>query len=365
MRKNVLLLVLTCFLFISWKWQDLSFRLSTDSKKIHIKSEWVVDTFKQGALRANLINNSSPLIQGNFVVQGNAIDGLKAYNKKTGKLIWSFNISSGVASPLAFHKGNIYFGGADGFFYSVQLKTGLLNWKYFSASKNTSKPLIFDNTIYWRADNHKVYALDLKGKILWSYSGSFSSGDFLVKGSSRPAVLRNNLYVALGQGDLVALNRKTGQLKWKISFPQSITEDLNINAKCLFAPVLDSHLFCLNPSNGKTLWKLEGGSSVLQHEKADIYQVLKNYAYAFKNRKLLWKKQLKESYPFPPVFVKKYLIYAFYSRGSIDILYSKNGKSVESYKFGRGLSAPITVEGNDLYLFSVSAYLHKLRLNIQ
>ena len=354
-------LCLICFFCISWKWKDFSLKLAS-RPEFKIETEWVVDTVRQGGLRQNLVNNSPPLVHDKFVVQGNAIDGVKAYNKKTGKLLWDFYIPSGVASPLVFHKGNIYFGSADGFFYSLQLESGLLNWKYFSAGENSGSPLISDDIIYWLSNDQKVYALDFKGALLWIYSDSYPSGDFLVKGTARPAVYKNNLYVGFQTGALVALNKKTGQLKWRRSFSQPIIEDLKTDKKCLLAPVFNSHLFCLNRLNGKTLWKLAGGSSVQMTSLSDIYQSSKDQLYAFKNRKILWKKKLKESYPFPPVLIKSYLLYGFSSKGDVAVLQSKNGKYVGKYKFGRGLAGPITVQGNDIYLFSVSAYLHKLKL---
>ncbi|MCZ0932424.1 MAG: PQQ-like beta-propeller repeat protein [Oligoflexia bacterium] len=263
MRKSFLFFVI-CFSLISWKWKDFSIKME-DSPELRVETAWVVDTVRQGGLRPDLVNNSPPLIQEELAVQGNTIDGVKAYNKQTGKLVWDFNIPSGVVSPLIFHKGNIYFGGADGFFYSLQFKSGLLNWKYFNAVENSGAPLIYDNSIYWLASNQKVYALDLKGSLLWIYSDSSLSGDFSVRrGAGRPAVYKNNLYVGLQNGSLIVLNRKTGQFKWKRSFSQPIIEDLKINKKCLLVPIFNSHLFCLSPFNGKTVYQLAGGSSVRQ-----------------------------------------------------------------------------------------------------
>ena len=361
MKKNCLFICLLCLPFLSWNWKDYSIKRES-RPDLKMKTKWVVDTVKSGSLRLDLVNNSPPLVHDKFVAQGNAIDGVKAYDKKSGQQIWDFSISSGVSSPLALYKGNIYFGGADGFFYSLQLETGLLNWKYFSAGKNTGSALIYENAIYWLANNQKVYALSLEGSLLWIYSGPSSSGNFLVKGSARPVAYKDTLYVGFQNGSLSALNRKTGQQKWQVSFSKPIMEDLKINKECLLVPVLDSHLFCLNRFNGKILWKLQGGSAFQQKGDSDIYQFYKGQLYAFKNKKLKWKRKLMGGYPFPPVFFKSYLVYGFSSKGELTALQSKNGKYVEKHHFGRGLAGPVTVEGNNLYFLSVSAYLHKLSL---
>ena len=297
----------------------------------------------------------------NLLCRENAVDGVKAYNRKTGRLIWDFYIPSGVSSSLTLYKGNIYFGGADGFFYSLQLESGLLNWKYFSAGEN-GPALIFEDIIYWLSNDQKVYAVDTKGSLVWIYSDSSSSSHFLMKGLSRPTVYKNNLYVAFQTGVLISLNRKTGQFKWKQSFKGSIIEDLKVKGKCLLVPVFNSHLFCLNRLTGNTVWKLKGGSSVQWRPDGELYQSSKSWLYAFKNRKLIWKKQIKLNYIFPPVLVKKYLIYGSPSKGSLTILDSKNGKFLKEHKFGKGLAGPLTVKGNEIYFLSKSARLHKLKL---
>ena len=358
-----LFLFLLCFFCISWKWKDFSIKLDSPAE-IKIETDWTIDTVSKGALRPYLVNNSPPLIVDNLVIQGNAIDGIKAYDKKSARLIWSLSIPSGVSGPPALHKGNIYFGGADGFFYSLQAKTGLLNWKYFSAEENFGEPLIFDNIIYWQSAQ-KVYAVNIKGSLLWIYSDSSPRADFLIKGASRPAIYKDNLYVGFQTGALAALNRKTGQLKRKRSFSSAIIEPLKLKGKCLFVPVFDSHLFCLNFFNKKLLWKLKGGSAVQWGGEKNIYQFYKGWLYAFKDRKLKWKKQLAADYIFPAALVKNYLIYGSPSKGEITILQSKDGRYIEKYKFGTGLAGPLTVQGSDIYFLSTSAHLRKLKLKFK
>ena len=362
MRKNFLFICVFCFFLISWDWHNLSMELKAPSD-LKIQTVWAVDTVRKAGLRRNLVNNSPPLVHEDFVIQGNAVDGIKAYSAKTGKLIWDFNISGGVSSPLALHKENIYFGGADGFFYSLQLKTGLLNWKYFSAVENSGSPLIYENTIYWLSGDQKVYALGLKGSLLWIYSGPASNlGSFLVRGSSRPVIYKNNLYVGFQNGELAVLNRKSGELKWKQSFSQPIIEDLRINKKCLLVPVFNSHLYCLSLLNGKTLWKLKGGTAVQLSGSSYVYQFDKGWLFAFKDRKLKWKKQLEDGLPFPPSIFGSYLVYGFPSNGSVMVRKEGNGNYVGKHRFGKGLAGPILVDGNYIYFLSVSAHLHKLRL---
>lgn len=366
--KNFLIVFLfsASVLSFNWNWPDFSIQKDI-SAPIGIHSVWTVDTVKEGLLRAQTVNNSSPLITKNLIVQGNAVNGIKAYTKDKGNLVWSFKIPSGTASSLVLHKDQIYFGGADGFFYSLQLKTGRLNWKFFTGSENSGTPLVYKNHVYWTASNQKLYALTLKGKRIWFYSGPSLSGSFSVRGRPGLVAYKNWIYAGFSQGHLIVLNRKTGQLKWKKTLSDShpIVESLKRDGKCLFVPVFDFYLFCLNPFNGKVRWKARGGFSSNLNEKSVIYQFYKGQLYALNksSSSIIWRKKMDLGLaPLPVSVFKNYLIYGFPSQGDLTVANKRNGNILFKYRFGRGLAVPLSIDvkNSSIYLFSVDGYLHKL-----
>lgn len=349
------------------QWSAFSSSKKQDSL-IPIQLEWSVDTAaKNQVLKPRLMHNSSPVLIKSLVVQGNALDGLAAYDQSNGKKVWSFNVPSGVASPIVAHKGNLYFGGADGFFYSLQADNGHLNWKFWTGSENAGKPLIQGDLLYWTANNQKLYSLNLKGKLQWIYSGPSLSKDFFVRGRPRPAIYKNWIYIGFYQGSLVALNKKTGKVKWKKTKLSSlpIRQDLEISTNQLLVPVFDSYLFSLNPLNGEIRWKVKGGSSVSLEGKTRIYQWDQEKLMALRKRdaNIIWKKKIKER-PLAPVVFKKYLIYGFSSLGKLVFADVNNGNVLGEYKFGKGLASPVSLDlkNNFIYFMSVEGYLHKLSI---
>lgn len=340
-----------------------------DALSVRFQSRWTVDTVEDRVLRPHLLHNSPPLILGALVVQGNAINGIKAYDKETGEELWGFDVPSGVASPVAFHKGRLYFGGADGFFYSLQADTGRLNWKFWTGSENSGPPLIHKGKLYWTAHNQKLYALSLKGKLVWIYSGPSLPRGFVVRGRPRPALYKNWIYTGFYDGSLAVLNKETGKLKWKLSLPSSqpIREGLELSGGCLFVPIFDSNLFCLNPLNGKIRWKAPGGSSVQLSGRSVLYQWDKGTLSALnkRNAERIWQKKIETGEgPFPPTVFGGYLIYGFSSTGKLVFANAKNGKTLGEYRFGRGLAAPISVDPKDnaVYFISIDGYLRKLSI---
>ena len=363
-----------CFVFLllllsgAWKWPPVSLKRSD---RPLAKAVWAIDTIPEKTLKPQIAHNSPPLITEDLVVQGNFLNGVKAYNKDSAQRVWFFKIPSGVASPLALYKGNIYFGGADGFFYSLQLKTGRLNWKFWTGSKNSGPPLIDGERLYWTNSHQKTYAFSLKGKRLWLYSGPSLPGDFAVRGASKPAIYKNWIYIGFYDGSIAILNKKTGRLKKTLSLSSDsikhpIRENLEISGNCLFAPVFNFHLFCLNPLKGSLRWKRPGGSSYYLSDPLAFYHYHKGWLWALErgSKKILWKKK-SPSWLWPVSVFKSYLVYGSPSHGELFIARQRDGRTLARYKFGRGLAAPVAVDekNSHIYFLSIDGYLHKLSVS--
>ena len=385
--KKVLILFLVLMSFSSWKWKELSLK-SSDPPELLVQTHWVVDTVQEQGLRKNLAGYNSPLVTEERVIVGNFIDGVKAYDKKRGTLIWNFSIpSAGVSKPLVLHEGTLYFGGRDGFFYSLDEKTGTLKWKYYIGSELAGQALVKENRIYFLTQDQKLYALDLEGNLIWIHSHSVLNHGFFMRGNMSPLVQGDLIYSPFQDGVMKALKVKDVSLVW-LSRPSSepITLPLRLSQKCLFVSFFESYNYCLNPKNGKVLSKSELPSSFEFEDSSHSYLFYKGalFAYskeksdkksfstqtAFKSfsskgdQKILWQKKLASSYPFPPVLFKKYLIYGFPSFGKLQILKNENGQLVKEHPFGKGLAGPISMDPIDksLYFLSVSSYLYKISL---
>lgn len=304
------------------------------------------------------------------MIQGDSFTGLKAFHKQKGHLLWQIPISNGgVGSSLIAKKNSLYFGGSDGFFYAIDLNKGQLSWKIFTGSENINSPILSNEAVYWMASNQKIYAHELKegGKLLWVYSGPSLPKGFFIRGAGGLAIKEGLLYGGFYDGSLVALDLKNGRKKWSLPSKSpfhSIGFQLKLHGGCLLVPVIGMGLFCLNHSNGKTLWKAPGGSSHPVRNSEILYQAGKQqiYALSIENGKQLWsKKFIGEPVFFSPY--KKFVIYGSVSDGRIYIADSRNGKEQTSFLFGKGLASPVTVieDSNEAWFFTIQGYLHKIR----
>lgn len=362
----ILLLSLSSLGFLSFK--DFSFRQKDPGASLSLQALWAVDTLEGKGLRPQSSGGGSPLLTESLVIQGNSIDGIKAYSRDKGSLIWSFKISGGTASPVLLHKNILYFGGADGFFYSLHKDTGHLNWKFWTGSINSGTPLIHGDQIYWMTNNQKIYALNLQGKRLWIYSGPSVSALFTIQNHSQLAFYKGNIYGAFYEGQVVALGQKSGRLKWKKDLAESpLKEGLTKKGNCLFVPSYNSHLFCLNLFNGKIRWKKKSKASFYLFAKDLIYQFAEGEFSVLKKSsgQTLYQKKLERDLPVQSAFLfKDYIFYAFSSYGSLFTAHKKTGKILGKYSFGKGLAGSIQGDEKEMaiYFLSREAYLHKVRL---
>lgn len=124
-----------------------------------------------------------------------------------GTLLWEYKISEIPSpyplnpSPIIDHRGNIYIGSSDGWFYSLS-PNGNLNWKYFTDAPISSTASISADAqvIYFADQAGSIYALTNTGKLKWVlrtgepiaaptlvtvsntvYSGSISGNVFIIK----------------------------------------------------------------------------------------------------------------------------------------------------------------------------------------
>lgn len=116
-----------------------------------------------------------PTIENNVVYIGGSDHNFRGIDLQTGKQLWSFNGLNGpVVSTPVIYKDNVIFGAWDTYLYSLNKKTGSLNWKWSNGStvRNYSPasclPLIKDDIVYVAAPDRFLSAIDaITGETLW------------------------------------------------------------------------------------------------------------------------------------------------------------------------------------------------------
>jgi len=341
-------------------------------RELVLRKDWVRQTWSGSYNGYRLSHQMAPIIYEDMVIQGNAIDGISAYHRKLGRLIWKFEIKNGVASGAQEFKGKLYFGGSDGQFYCIDALNGKLVWSFPTRVENLSEPLVANQTVYFLSGNDTLYALDAEtGKQKWVYVRNNAS-ELSIRGGSRPALINGILYVGFADGYFVAFHGRDGTIAWERQINtnnrfKDVDSSPIIDGNNIYVSGFDNALYSLTLQAGQIQWRLEGGSSfpVTVDTKRVYYSTSNGQVRAINKEtgQLIWENSTKSGIATRPVLFNDFLVYGE-SSGALKVVQASDGRPVTSYYPGLGVnSAPLTdAESHRLYFMSNQGNLYSMLL---
>ena len=78
----------------------------------------------------HLTEFSSPVVHDKSLIFGSRTRGVTSLYSALRLERWHFELQNGVTSELLAANDSVFFGGGDGQFYSLNVDTGRVNWKY-------------------------------------------------------------------------------------------------------------------------------------------------------------------------------------------------------------------------------------------
>src|SRR6202521_683144 len=200
---------------------------------------------------------SSPAVANGAVYVGSEDGNIYALNARTGAKLWSYQTGSccGVSSP-AVANGVVYIGSADRNIYALNARTGAKLWSYSTGDQVSSSPSVANGGVYIASQDHNVYALNSRtGAKLWSYS----TGDPIF---SSTAVANGLVYFGVGSS-IDALSAQTCNLLWSYETGGCCEESSPAVANgVVYVGSADGNLYALNARTGARLWNYPTGTTV-------------------------------------------------------------------------------------------------------
>ncbi len=313
-----------------------------------------------------------PIVFEDLVIQGNEIDGVTAYNKKSGHRIWHRELSGGVTADIGLKNGILFIGAGDGFFYALDAKTGVSRWTFPIRSEGIGAPLVTDDAVYFLTGTNSAYALNLEtGTQIWFYNRQ-DSNSLTVRGASQPSEYHGRIYFGFSDGFLVALDKTKGTMIWEkqLSTGQRFRD---VDAKPVidngrvYVSNYDGQLFCVNADNGQTVWTHdEGGFLPVTISGDTLYystSTRKIQALDKNSGKIIWSQDLLNTVATQPILYRGLLVFGEWA-GRLRALDARTGDPVTAFITGRGVTSSITVDPalDRLYVMTIDANLFSLRL---
>jgi outer membrane protein assembly factor BamB len=313
---------------------------------------------------------SNAVLADRVLIFGSRSLGLTALYPKYRQKKWDLSIKNGVVSELALDQESVYFGGSDGFLYSVKLETGSVHWKYNLKNPIISRPTLYEGKVFATTSDNTVYALEATtGRWLWHYRRR-TSNTTTIYGASSPWVGSAEVIVGFSDGSLVTLAIEDGRIVQERNIHQG-GKFMNVNAHPIveehriYIPSYDGELYALKKSTYEILWKFEAGGSknVVLSDRILFFPSSIGSVYAIQKEhpKVVWKFDLDRGTPTEIIVTEKYVIVGS-SYQYLYVIDRFTGKGLYRFHVGSGsgfYGAPaFDPETNRIYVLSCGGNLY-------
>ncbi len=185
-----------------------------------------------------------------MIKNGGTINKTFAFYTENGdypKAVWRFNAADEILSKPAYNGDKLFFGTGQGKFYALNSNTGDIAWKLTCDGAIYSSPAVSGEKVYVGTNSGSLYAVNCAdGSIEWQYqqNKSMQSGIF-VKDSL--------IYLGAGN-ELLAINKKKGELSWSFSTGGMIESRPAIAGDKIVCTAWDTKVYCINRLTGEENW---------------------------------------------------------------------------------------------------------------
>ena len=163
---------------------------------------------------------------------------------------WSFQAGKLLEFQPIVVNGTIYFMDFSGKFYALSTHKGHVKWTRQIGTKNASSPAYNEGTLYAvNLEPPQAVALNAKkrGKVLWRHPLPGRS-------ESSPLVHGKKVIIGCESGDIFALNKKTGAVKWTVHTGGAVKGALAYDDGTVFADNYAGEIWAVDAGNGHVKW---------------------------------------------------------------------------------------------------------------
>jgi outer membrane protein assembly factor BamB len=183
------------------------------------------------------------------------------------RVAWVFHGRHLLEFPPTVAYGRAYIANNSGVLFAVQAATGRTSWRYRSGRCAAASPAVAGEVVYMAFLNKRrpgkeacnaapstpgidgeVVALDARtGRLRWRR--------LIGPSETSPLVADGRVYVGDWHGDVSALDAKTGRLLWRYRTGGQVKGALALAGRRLYVGSYDHHVYALWAGTGKLIWR--------------------------------------------------------------------------------------------------------------
>ncbi len=191
--------------------------LTEISPTIAIDAIWSRD-LGEGSAKAGL--RLRPAFGDGRIYASDIEGGVYALDAASGRELWRAEIGEAVGSGAGFGGGVVAVGGLDGAIVALDAESGNELWRTEVPSEVIAAPAVEDGIVVVRAHDGRVFGFAANdGARRWVFDRGVPL--LALRGNSAPMISAGTVYVGYDNGKAVALDLKSGSLKWEQAVAQS------------------------------------------------------------------------------------------------------------------------------------------------
>lgn len=226
-------------------------------------------------------SNLHPAWQDGNIYAADRRGTVKAVNADDGKEVWSVDLSEKtnfyssnlpalLSGGVAVDGAHVYVGSEKAQVYALNTSDGSIAWQSKAAGEVLSRPVVSDGLVLVHTSNGQLQAFDeTDGAVKWTVNLDMPA--LSLRGESAPAIAFGAAVVGGDNGRVSAVLMKQGQLIWQQRISQATgateidrlsdvdTTPVIVNG-VVYALAYNGNLTALDLRSGQVMWKRELGS---------------------------------------------------------------------------------------------------------
>ncbi len=234
---------------------------------IPVKRLWRTDT---GEGNGKYYLRLHPLIAADKVYVVSATGQLGAFRLQDGGRIWSQKLEQRITAGVDGNADLLLVGAEDGRLTGLSPNAGELRWQQSLSSTVTAVSNVLDGRVVARTGDGYIYALSVEsGKIVWKLNRPVPT--LSLQGQGQPILARGAAIVGLDNGRVLLLSLKTGAVGWEktVASPRGRSElermvDIDgrmaLDGSTLYVVTYNGQVAAIDARSGNLIWKREASS---------------------------------------------------------------------------------------------------------
>ncbi|MDU0992198.1 MAG: outer membrane protein assembly factor BamB [Morganella morganii] len=201
-------------------------------------------------------------VSGEHVYVGTERGTLIALNANDGEIAWTANAGGEVLSRPEVSDGLVLVHTGNGLLQAFDTESGEQRWSLnldtpSLSVRGESAPAVAMGAAFVGGDNGRVSAVMLgQGQIIWQQRISQTTGTTEISRLNdvdmTPVVADGRVYAIAYNGNLVAMDMRSGQILWKRDFGS--VNELVLDGESLYVVDQDDNVYGLRAADGVTMW---------------------------------------------------------------------------------------------------------------